>query len=212
MDHLYRKLLQRVLKELGHVCDNSRFHLASVAKAIEQALGSQLKITFREVSSECLGKLGPAVLINQELQVELISGTKQMKLMEHIICYSEQSESLATRFYVAHELGHIALHQNCIRDDNHRCELPNCIPDIGKHLYCIEFSDEEEMEADLFASILVEQRPYPDNLKVFQVPCLRSVQSFASSDNGLCFSKLHEAVSHLPRTCESCDGITRCQL
>lgn len=147
-----------VLVHLNKLKKLQGLHLTSIAKAIEVTLKDNIKIIFRGEPEGVNGEDFTGVTMSQECRVFRPGCAEAARLTEHFIFYSESRDPSDIRFYVAHELGHILMHHSM--EDRDR-ELIGIEGHDEANFYILTFTEEEEAEADLFASILLEQRPSP---------------------------------------------------
>ncbi len=133
-------------------------HLTSIAKAIEVTLKDNIKIIFRGEPEGVDGEDFTGVTMSQECRVFRPGCTEAARLTEHFLFYSESRDPSDIRFYVAHELGHILMHHSMEGRDRERIRLEG---HDEANFFVLTFTEEEEAEADLFAAILLEQRPSP---------------------------------------------------
>ena len=175
----YEAMVGRVVGQLNGLAAISSLHLTSVAKAIEHSADERIKIIFRPMAAETLGKWAPAVLLTQRLEVTGPGIERPFLAYEHFIYHLREDErSVATRFHVAHELGHILLHKPYTDDsEDARYYIP--LEGTATDMYGVEYRPEEEMEADLFAAILHHQRPGPVRPRMFHELCLRAAEQLA---------------------------------
>lgn len=198
----YSDLLGPVLEQLEKIGDLDKLHLTSIAKIIETSRKDRLKIIFRAVASGNLGEVSPAVLVTQDFCAEV--GSKQLRLREHIVLYEEQRTPERTRFYIAHELGHILLHQKLFDDETRRVDVPReRVADLGRSVFAIRFEPVEEMQSDLFAAVLAHQRPAPRGRRPFEFPCLRELKKLTHPRRKLCHSAVYQVVRQLDVSCLS---------
>jgi hypothetical protein len=168
----YFRLAREALAALSQLTALQDIHLTSVAKAIETVSNENVKIIFRGVPKGVDGREITGVTISQECEVRRPGVTGSQKLVEHFIYYSKRRNLEETRFFVAHELGHILLHHLYGNRDRERKPVPG---NDAPGFYVIEFTDEEEAAADIFAAILVRQHPRPRRAPRFFLPCLRDL-------------------------------------
>lgn len=150
----------RVLDHLKKLEKLQGLHLTSIAKAIEVTLKDNIKIIFRGEPEGISGEDFTAVTMSQECRVFRPGCAEATRLTEHFIFYSESRDPSDIRFYVAHELGHILMHYSIGGRDRERIGLEG---HDEANFYILTFTEEEEAEADLFAAILLEQRPSPES-------------------------------------------------
>lgn len=148
----------RVLGHLKKLEKLQGLHLTSIAKAIEVTFKDNIKIIFRGEPEGVNGEDFTGVTMSQECRVFRSGCVEAARLTEHFIFYSESRDPREIRFYVAHELGHILMHYSMEGRDRERIRLEG---HDEANFYILTFTEEEEAEADLFASILLEQRPSP---------------------------------------------------
>lgn len=133
-------------------------HLTSIAKAIEVTLKDNIKIIFRGEPEGVNSEDFTGVTMSQECRVFRPGCAEAARLTEHFLFYSESRDHSDIRFYVAHELGHILMHHSMEGRDRERIGLEG---HDEANFFVLTFTEEEEAEADLFAAILLEQRPSP---------------------------------------------------
>lgn len=93
---------------------------------------------------------GKALLFTQEIDCKL--SEKQFKGFEHFIFFSDRDEEIdKTAFAVAHELGHIFLH--CPGDKHNKQRIS--LPFEQGVLFETNYTNREEVEADIFAAIVM---------------------------------------------------------
>lgn len=180
----YRNLVKSVLEELARLDDLSTLHLTSIAKAIESATLDTRKIIFRPKPKTDFEDGKPiGIMLTQEYRAFFVGAQGEKTIYEHLLYYPIPDDSpedrLKTRFLVAHELGHILIHASKYTDDNSRIYRPI---DSAPGLYAIDYTDEEESAADIFAAILCDQREQPVRPNSFREPCLRSLRELLSLD------------------------------
>jgi hypothetical protein len=169
----YFKIAKDVLKGLKALTSLNNLQLTSVAKAIEAASNETIKIIFRgEPSDELKGEGITGITISQECEVRRAGVKEKQKFVEHLIYYSEKHNPEDRRFFVAHELGHIFLHHLTDIGQREREEVKG---PKGADFYVLEFTEQEEAAADIFATILVRQRPKPKRPRKFVLPCIRDL-------------------------------------
>lgn len=132
--------------------------LTSIAKAIEVTLKDNIKIIFQGEPDGVNSEDFTGVTMSQECRVFRPGCVEAARLTEHFIFYSESRDPSDIRFYVAHELGHILMHHSMEGRDRERIGLEG---HDEANFFILKFTEEEEAEADLFAAILLEQRPSP---------------------------------------------------
>lgn len=146
---------------LGHLEKLTKvqgLHLTSIAKAIEVTLKDNIKIIFRGEPEGVDDEDFTGVTMSQECRVIRPGCAKEARLTEHFIFYSQSRDPREIRFYVAHELGHILMHYSMEGRDRESIGIEG---HDEANFYILTFTEEEEAEADLFAAILLEQRPSP---------------------------------------------------
>ena len=148
----------QVLSHLNNLKKLQGLHLTSIAKAIEVTLKDNIKIIFRGEPEGVDGEDFTGVTMSQECQVYRPGCAEAALLTEHFIFYSESRDPSEIRFYVAHELGHILMHHPMEQHDRESIGIEG---HDEADFYVLRFTEDEEVEADLFAAILIEQRPSP---------------------------------------------------
>ena len=148
----------RVQGHLNKLEKLQALHLTSIAKAIEVTLKENIKIIFRGEPEGVDGEDFTGVTMSQECRVFRPGCAKAARLTEHFIYYSESRNPRDIRFYVAHELGHILMHYSVEVRDREQIGIEG---HDEANFFILNFTEEEEAEADLFAAILLEQRPIP---------------------------------------------------
>lgn len=151
-------LTTRVLGHLNKLEKLQGLHLTSIAKAIEITLKDNIKIIFRGEPEGLKGEDFTSLTLSQECRVFRPGCDEAGRLTEHFIFYSESRDISDIRFYVLHELGHIFMHHSM----ENRAREYIVLPGQGEaNVFVVRFTDDEEAEADMFATILLEQRPSP---------------------------------------------------
>jgi len=116
------------------------------------------------------------MLLTQELSTRSEYDQTNAKLYEHFIFYDVKDiTSLHVRFAIAHELGHIFLHNPMKRDKKDRYQVP--IKDC-EVLFAIRYKPEDEIGADIFATVMCEQRQIPKRENYFTHPCIKYIQDY----------------------------------
>lgn len=167
-------MVRRVVDRLNNLTAGNPLQLASIAKAIEQSAGERIKVIFRPIAREVLGRYAPAVLLTQRMEISGPGLDDPFHGYEHFVYHvSDDDDAVASRFHIAHELGHILLHRP-YSDANQEARYYLPVEGTVADMYAVEYRPEEEMEADLFAAVLHHQRPAPLRPDVFHELCLRS--------------------------------------
>lgn len=192
----YYSMVDSVLGSLAKLQNYSGLHLTSIAKAIELSNPRINKIVFKELTGEGLNINGPGILLTQELEMTGYDG-KKLITYEHYIFYETHKVPYAkVRFAVAHELGHILMHNPMNKHREDRIHLP--VKD-REHLFAVEYDPEDEAQADIFAMIMCEQRQAIER-QPFTNPCIKFVQTCI--DNKLASKALSKYVKQV-RDCDN---------
>ena len=151
-------VLKRIAKELQYYATATKsLHLTSIAKAIEQKRGCQIFIEpllDEAPYAECDGYVAncePYILLDTHSGIP-----RKHELVQHFIFYRSDPDVEVEQFRVAHELGHCAIHWPLKQRKENRRFMQ--IPGIGRG-YVVEFTKEEEQEADAFACVLGYHAP-----------------------------------------------------
>ena len=190
----YADLVRRVLRLLNRLTVLPNLHFTSIAKAIESASKDRRRIIFRAMPRASFEGIYPyGVTLTQELEARLPGAEHSRTMYEHLLYYpigeggtADATDRMTTRFSVAHELGHILMHMPDRAAEHPRVFHP--LGDSESLLYLVDYSEREETEADLFATVLCDQRPAPMRSEVFRAPCIREVRHMC--DLGLIRSEL----------------------
>lgn len=199
MSEAYEAVLRPVLGRLAELTAWRGLHLTSIAKAIEKDSDYRYRVILHQVSKDLLGELYPAVLVNQELLVHEHGVDEPIVIDENLILYADDLPPEHARFAVAHELGHAYLHQpheHQKEGDYFYVDLPDGT--AARQYFAILFKPDQEMQADLFAAILTEQRPAPTGRGDFRPPCLREVLRLRDYFH----SPLADVLPLVPEFCE----------
>lgn len=178
----YKLIVKDVLTNLRRIGSLRSLHLTSIAKAIEQEAQETIKVIFRPVPPDKLGKF-PTVLLTQQLEATGAGAPNGFTIFEHFVFYPQESpdQLLKTRFSIAHELGHILMHAPYLPRYIKRRKYDK-IEGTNGGLYSVAYNDEDEIRADLFAAILCHQYPPPPKPSEFHAPC-RRILAQLESDN-----------------------------
>ena len=176
----FTQCVKKVLNKLDDLKDHSSLHLTSIAKAIEHNNKKICKIVFHKLTGKGLEAKGHAMLLTQELSARSEFDQTNAKLYEHFIFYDTKDvENIHVRFAIAHELGHIFLQNPMERDKADR----NPVPIEGcESLFAIKYRPEDEIEADIFATIMCEQRKIPKREIFFTPPCIKYIQDYKEKE------------------------------
>ena len=135
-------------------------HLTSIAKALEQEQGCQIFISGCEEEAriaevDCFtGHCEPFLILRPRED----SQKPAFVFVQHFIFYKRHEDSEVERWRVAHELGHCALHWPLKERESRR--VSGSLAGIGK-FYLVQYTLEEEAEADAFACLISAHRPAP---------------------------------------------------
>jgi len=200
----YENVVRDVLRRLNGISSLSSLHLTSVAKAIEQKAGEIIKIVFRPVARERMGRF-PTVLLTQRLGVTGAGAPEGFFVYEHFIYYPKEApEQLRrTRFSIAHELGHILMHAPYLPTYAGQ-RVYRRVPRTKRDMYSVKYAEDAEVEADLFAAILCQQYPPPRRPSAFHEPCRRHILDLEAQQ--MFVSRLPHIMSAVP-TCR----VLRCR-
>lgn len=204
----YQRLLASVCPRFEELELDRHLQLISVAKAIERLLGEKVKIILHPVESSRLRGFRPAVLINQSIRAFAGNQREPMRLLENFVFYEAGLPPLRERFVIAHELGHILLHHRALaRKRKAQRYGPMTLPGAKHPLaYSVKFTPTQEMEADLFAVCLSEQRQAPAPRPPLVEPCIRFMQGLTRQEatDGKWFqSGLTDLLPLRPMKCEA---------
>jgi hypothetical protein len=135
-------------------------HLASVAKAIELQRGCQIFIApvqeeieisnYQSFTANC----EPFTILQKEEQDKWDN-----VFIQHFVYYRTNEDSEIERFYIAHELAHLAIHWP-LRESASKRKVYTPLPGIGR-FFLVLHNKEEDEEADAFAILLGINRPKP---------------------------------------------------
>lgn len=176
----FTECVKDVLNKLDNLKEHSTLHLTSIAKAIEHHNKRICKIVFHKLIGKGLDAKGHAMLLTQELNARCEFDQTNAKLYEHFIFYDTKGiETIHVRFAIAHELGHIFLQNPMNRDNADRYPVPieGC-----ESLFAIKYEPEDEIEADIFATIMCEQRKIPIREIFFAPPCIKYIQDYKEKE------------------------------
>lgn len=169
-----------VLGRLNKLQGHSSLHLTSIAKAIEHNNRKITKIIFHELVGKGLDKKGHAMLLTQKLSTKSEFDQINANLYEHFIFYDTKDiRPIQVRFAIAHELGHILLQNpmNIDKIDRRRVPIEGC-----DSLFAVKYKPEDEIEADIFATIMCEQREIPKRELLFKPPCIKYIQDYKEKE------------------------------
>jgi len=171
---LYYGLVEDVLGRISQLEDYASLHLTSIAKAIELYNFKINKIVFQELKGKGLIH-GPGILLTQELEM-VGYDNQEFTTFDHFIFYdTTKAEDFKIRFTIAHELGHVFLHNPMDKAEDERIFMPL---KGYEHLFAVEYSPDDEVEADIFALIMCEQRKvFRQNQDSFRFPCVNFVKA-----------------------------------
>lgn len=173
---IFIECVKDVLNKLDDLKDYSSLHLTSIAKAIEHSNRKICKIVFHKLTGKGLDSKGHAMLLTQELSARSEFDQTNAKLYEHFIFYDTRDiKPMHVRFAIAHELGHVFLHNPMNRDKSTRYPVPieGC-----ESLFAIKYQSVDEIGADIFATIMCEQRKIPERESFFAPPCIKYIQDY----------------------------------
>ncbi len=194
----YYGMLGAVLEDMGELQPLHYLHLTSIARAIEFLSGDKRKIIFMGVSKDDFDDdTYPAgVMLTQEYQARFPGTDEEKRLYEHFLFYPKHEQIpddprdiVRTRFSIAHELCHVlqVIRKTTEEPDTAYptkvypvCEVI-CDPNTPFSLYAMDFSPEDERKADLFATILCDQRKRPEREEGFKEPCIRTLHELRDS-------------------------------
>ena len=136
----------------------SSLHMTSVAKAIEQEAGCRILIKPFPEGHEHRRARGCLVTVDT---ATVIAPDQSIPGRDHFLYY-RPGKAEADRWAVAHELGHAFLHWP-LRERICRIREAPFAPHDGLTSYVIEFTDDEESDANAFACVMAGHRPAPGN-------------------------------------------------
>ncbi len=200
----YRQLLRTIVPHLKVISGLDNLHLTSIAKIVEQHDGNQTKVTFRPVPEGTLGKMRSGALATQVHRIPVPGSKKPMRIWEYVILYYESEPTLKKRFCIAHELGHIMLHSRLLKNGTRRVTIP-LGAEFGAQrvVHLNDFTAEEELEADLFAAVLTEQRPPPAGRKALSTPCIKQLRKLVGPSGSVHRPSLYALIRRVPTPCTS---------
>ncbi len=149
---LKKRAFRDVLKSYDLIRE---LNISSLVLAIQMNSQNKQKIILRGQPEMKVSSSFRGAMLTQEFSALMVGCAKPVKMYEHFVYYSNRLSIQQKRFCILHELGHIALHIKKTKKQRQYMEIDT--KDINETLFfTMQYSEEEEAEADLFASFFLE--------------------------------------------------------